>query len=138
LLYDVIDIDADAEGIRLMLSRHNMRPSDVDVAVGDVNSAGTAMAGRKVNELLGEALGLWIRPAKKGAGSVNAGISTINVALSRRHLCVHPRASNTHKMMGHWQGKDDDLKHYFDALSYVAAPEFDTCYRGSQPRLELP
>jgi len=132
------NIDQDAVGIRTMLARHDMLPRHIDRAVGDTNSAGKSMAGKKVNDLLGEALGIWIRGAVKGSGSVNAAITTVNTALGRRHVRVHPKARNAMKMLQHWGGEDDGLKHFFDALHYVGAPLLDEVQRGSTPDIYMP
>ena len=132
------DPDADAIGITGMLARHNIRPRDVDHAVGDVNSAGKSQAGRSVNQVLGDALGIRIAQATKGAGSIERGVSVLNTAMRRGHFRVHPRCRSLTKSMRHWQGKDDDLKHVIDGLRYGATDVLERAYRPEQPRLVLP
>ena len=50
------DPEEDAEGILEMLDRNRIRPREVDIAVGDVNSAGKASGGARVNDLLTAAI----------------------------------------------------------------------------------
>jgi len=132
------DIEMDAEGIKAMLARHNLGPKNVDRAVGDTNTAGKAAAGRTVNELLGQALGIRIRPAEKGPGSVQSGAVTINQALRRAQLRVHPDAVGADKALRYWAGKDDEFKHYVDGLRYIGVPLLARAVRVASPELAMP
>jgi len=122
------DPEEDAAGILAMLERHNISPREVDIAVGDVNSAGKASGGAKVNDLLTAAiaakLGAYrapfhIRAPKKGRGSVSWGCRLMNYAFKRGDLTVHPRAKGVINSFKYWQGADDDLKHRLDATRYI-------------------
>ncbi len=124
----------DAYGISDMLERNDLSLASVDRAVGDVNSAGKAAArgGRSVNDHMTRALAaiagtqhIEVQRPRKGPGSVVRGARSVNVALLEDRLRVHPRCAALIETGRHWQGKDDDLKHAFDALSYGVADRLE-------------
>ena len=121
-------IEEDAEGILEMLERNKIRPREIDLAVGDVNSAGKASGGARVNDLLTAAIAskigtyrppFTIQPPRKGKGSVAWGCRLINYAFRRGDLTIHPRATDLINSFRYWQGADDDLKHAIDATRYI-------------------
>jgi hypothetical protein len=128
-----------------MLERNRIRPREVDVAVGDVNSAGKAAGGVKVNDLLTNAIArrvgascapFTIRPPRKGRGSVSFGCRLINYAFRKGDLTIHPRASGLIDSFKYWEGSDtDDLKHALDATRYILTTVLS--YRPAYYRLRL-
>jgi phage terminase large subunit-like protein len=122
------DPDEDAAGILEMLARHDIRPQEVDLAVGDINSLGKGGGGIKVNDALAEAirrqtktkhLPIVIRSARKGRGSVMYGSRLINYAFRRADLTIHPRCKNLIHSFQHFKGSEEDLKHNLDAARYA-------------------
>ena len=122
------DPDEDAAGILEMLRRHDIRPHEVDLAVGDINSLGKGGGGIKVNDALGEAIRrqtkatqppFVIRSARKGRGSVMYGSRLINYAFRRGDLTIHPRCKNLIHSFQHFKGSEEDLKHNLDAARYA-------------------
>ena len=122
------DPEDDAAGILAMLQRHDISPHEIDYAVGDINSAGKGFAGVRVNKALEAAIAhklnrdpapFYIRPAKKGRGSVQWGCRVLNYALKRGDLVIHPRCKNLIRSLRHWEGADDKYKHAIDALRYI-------------------
>jgi hypothetical protein len=121
----------DAKAIRRMLLRNGMDVVNVDVWIGDVNSAGKAQAGFKVNEVLGYELAkdagyhrqsFNIGTPVKGKGSVDYGEKLLNSAFLLHKLWVAPRCLALIKGLKHSKGakSDEDLKHALDALRYIA------------------
>lgn len=122
------DPDEDAAGILEMLARHDIRPQEVDLAVGDINSLGKGGGGIKVNDALAEAIRrqsktkhppIVIRSARKGRGSVMYGSRLINYAFRRADLTIHPRCKNLIHSFQHFKGSEEDLKHNLDAARYA-------------------
>jgi len=128
--------EEDAKAIRAMLARHGFNPNQVDLAYGDINSAGKRSPGTKINDLLSYELnGLRIRTPSKGPGSVEFGVRLINVALRRGHLKVHPSCQSLDHSLRHWTGKKsqhNDLTHTLDALRYLVVPVLQRCYGQSE------
>ena len=141
-------IEADAMGVLDMLSRWGFRPEDVDVAVGDVNSAGKNEAGYKVNSLMTEAIArlsdlpeqrppLRIRNARKGAGSVSYSSRLLHSAMVRGNVRVHPNCSTLIASLSSWRGPGGDAKnksfsHIIDAARYIGREFLDTRARGAE------
>jgi hypothetical protein len=124
------DPEEDAAGILDMLRRHNIAPGEVDLAVGDINTAGKGGGGIKVNDALAGAIQrqtkkhyvpITIRSAKKGRGSVMYGCRLLNYAFRRGDLTIHPRCKALIHSLRHWKGVDDDLKHHIDAVRYITS-----------------
>jgi hypothetical protein len=122
------DPDEDAHGILKMLRRHDIRPQEVDLCVGDINTAGKGAGGIKVNDALSDAIRrqtktkhppIVIRSARKGRGSVMYGSRLINYAFRRGDLTVHPRCKTLIHSFQHFKGTEEDLKHPLDAARYV-------------------
>ena len=122
------DQDEDAAGILAMLARHDIRPQEVDLCVGDINSAGKGAGGIKVNDALGDAIHrqsktkhppIVIRSARKGRGSVMYGSRLVNYAFRRGDLTIHPRCKTLIHSFQHFKGSEEDLKHTLDATRYV-------------------
>lgn len=115
-----------------MLRKHGINPAGVDNAVGDVNSAGKAMSGRKVNELIQESIRVQmarrsapfqIRTPMKRPGSRDWGLRCLNFAARRGTLHIHPRCTAVLKTMRHWKGgytgEDGKLAHAADTMRYA-------------------
>jgi len=122
------DPDEDAAAILDMLRRHDINPEEVDLAIGDINTAGKGGGGIKVNDALAGAIHrqtkkkhppIIVRSARKGRGSVMHGNRLINYAFRRGDLTVHPRARSLIHSLRHWKGANDDLKHTLDAARYI-------------------
>lgn len=122
------DPDEDAAGILEMLRRHEIHPGEVDLAVGDINTAGKGGGGIKVNDALSDAVRrqtktrhapFVIRSARKGRGSVMYGSRLINYAFRRGDLTIHPRCKTLLHSFQHFKGNEEDLKHPLDAARYA-------------------
>ena len=121
----------DAKAVRRMLLRNGMDIHQVDVWIGDINSAGKAQAGFRVNDVLAYELakdaghhrqGFTIGTPVKGKGSVDYGEKLLNSAFLLHKLWVAPRCVAIIKGLKHSKGakSDEDLKHALDALRYIA------------------
>lgn len=125
------DPEQDGKAIRDMLTRHQLTPKSIDLAVGDINRAGKADAGRTVNEMLEAHLQpMQIQRARKGSGSIEYGVRLINVALRRGHLTVHERCEPVIRSMKHWRNDraTEDLKHIIDGMRYLLVPILEDFY----------
>lgn len=122
-------IEEDAVELIKLLDQHNIRPDEVDLAVGDTN-AGKAYAGAKVNTALEHAIAQHLRLRRspfriQDAWKADAdyGLRLINWMLRRGELTVHPRCTSLMKTLRHWKGTtrgdDGELKHFADALRYL-------------------
>ena len=143
-------VEQDAIAVLAMLDRHGIPLAAVDVARGDVNSAGKS-ALTSINRLMGEALArasgvpehairagqipLRIESARKGPGSVLAGARTLNYALADWRLRVHERCARLVQGMRHWKGektgRGSDVKDALDAFRYIAVEPLDSRTRGT-------
>jgi len=143
-------VEQDAIAVLAMLDRHGIPLAAVDVARGDVNSAGKS-ALTSINRLMGEALArasgvpehairagqipLRIESARKGPGSVLAGARTLNYALADWRLRVHERCARLVQGMRHWRGertgRGADVKDALDAFRYIAVEPLDSRTRGT-------
>ena len=125
--------EEDAARLLAMLARNGIEPSNVDVAVGDINTAGKGASGLRVNELItraiAERLGRNAAPFRlvgpdKTPGSVDWGQRVVNFASRRGDLLVHPRCRHTLAMLRHWSGKRTagtemgEMAHAADMLRY--------------------
>ena len=121
----------DAKAVRRMLLRNGMDIHQVDVWIGDINSAGKAQAGFRVNDVLAYELakdaghhrqGFTIGTPVKGKGSVDYGEKLLNSAFLLHKLWIAPRCLAIIKGLKHSKGakSDEDLKHALDALRYIA------------------
>ena len=123
--------EQDAKAILHALGAWGWTLTDVARIVGDINSAGKLGAGLKVNEVLADALStqskmraraVTIAAPSKGKGSVLMGERTINAAFMRGTLRVSTRCSKLLFALKNYSEGDEDLKHYIDALRYIAQP----------------
>ena len=101
----------------------------VDEARGDSNSAGRLGLGLSVNETLERAFAdlagssrppFAIRVPYKGRGSIKARARLLNAAAIDGRFRVHESCPKLIHSLRHWRGQNDDLKHPFDALAYIA------------------
>lgn len=118
----VTTIDEDADGVRAALARRGWGVVNLDKAVGDINTAGKAKPGARINELFETALGVAFDTPDKAAGSVEFGVRVLNYALKSGMLVVSPQCAALSKCLRYWTGKNDDLKDFIDALRYLAVP----------------
>jgi hypothetical protein len=133
--------EQDAAAIREKLLAHDppIQVWDIDKARGDINVAGKARETLTVNEDFSALLGIHVAPAIKGRRSVEDGIHVINKAFRRGILKIHARCEALRRTCLYWDGSDDDYKHLFDGLSYIAVPELKPVFRGGPgPEVRLP
>jgi hypothetical protein len=123
----------DATAIILKLKEHGWNLSDVSKWFGDINSAGKAGAGLKVNDMLADALAsqsgyrrkvINIEAPSKGHGSVEMGEKLLNISFLRGQLKVHTRCTNLTHALKHYAG-EENLKHPIDALRYISQPTLE-------------
>jgi len=140
-------IEEDANGILDMLSRWDLGPEAVDVARGDVNSAGKAESGYRVNELLQQKIAVLsglppesppfrIKAARKGPGSVAYTARLLHSAMVKGSLTVHPNCEALIAGLRHWRGPggnsaNKDLSHILDAARYIGREYLDTRHRNT-------
>ena len=140
-------IEEDANGILDMLSRWDLGPEAVDVARGDVNSAGKAESGYRVNELLQQKIAVLsglppesppfrIKAARKGPGSVAYTARLLHSAQVKGSMIVHPNCEALISGFRHWRGPggnaaNKDLSHILDAARYIGREYLDTRHRST-------
>ncbi len=127
------DLAMDVEGVRQMFERNNIPLDGVDLAYGDINSAGKLIAGKvSINKLMGQGLGIRIRPADKRPGTIDYGVRLLTIAFGRGHLRVHSRCAHHIKAFYHWEGtnkgEDKNLKHWVDEARYIGVPMLEQLY----------
>lgn len=113
------NVEDDAEEIRQMLAVHGLAPEQVDLAVGDINSAGKLARSRSVNEELGRALGIDFEPANKL--KVSDHVYEANQAFLSGRLFIHERCTGLIRCVNNWkhERRYEDLKHFMDAMFYL-------------------
>ena len=120
---------AEAIQIRDMLKPWGIGLHQIDEARGDSNSAGRLGLGLSVNETLERAFAdlagssrapFAIRVPYKGRGSIKARARLLNAAAIDGRFRVHESCTKLIHSLRHWRGQNDDLKHPFDALAYIA------------------
>jgi len=140
-------IEEDANGILDMLSRWDLGPEAVDVARGDVNSAGKAESGYRVNQLLEQKIAVLsglpptappfrIKAARKGPGSVAYTARLLHSAMVKGSLTVHPNCEALIAGLRHWRGpggtsQNKELSHILDAARYIGREFLDTRHRNT-------
>lgn len=126
--------EMDAKAILKCLNRWGWALSDVQRIVGDINSAGKAHAGSKVNELLGAALCqqagyrqnvINISSPNKGKGSVEYGEKLLNAGFLRGQLKISTRCKTLTHALKHYNG-EESLKHSIDAARYILQPVLES------------
>ena len=124
--------EEDAHAVLEMLALNGIRPHKVDLAVGDINSAGKGYAGWSINQVIEQAMAeelgrrttpFRIQVPDKTPGTVEWGLRCINVALKRGDLKVHSRCKPVIETLSGWRGskkqdEDGKLSHVADALRY--------------------
>lgn len=121
----------DARAVLEMLGRDGLQLRHVDVLVGDINSAGKAAGGRRVNAMLAEELNrqagypevvVPVTNARKGR--IIDRIRTINLALMRGWLTIDPRCVHLLEAVRMWDNTPatEAFKHWADALCYLVVP----------------
>ena len=122
--------DDDAAGAQSMVLSAGLTLQDIDWGVGDVNTAGKSLAGRKLNDVMTElfAVLMGLHPlapafemqrARKGGGSVDWGLKRLNQSMARSDWQVHPRCFKTIRAYGAWDGGEDDHEHIVDTDRYA-------------------
>jgi hypothetical protein len=119
-------LDGDADGIRDMVEIWGLTLDQIDVAVGDINSAGQLARGMSVNEYLegrfaamcGGRRPFRIDPADKTVG-VDERIMVLNTAFAGKRIRVHEECRILIKSAQMWRGQNNRLKDPIDALGYV-------------------
>jgi len=115
--------------IRDMLKPWGIGLHQIDEARGDSNSAGRLGLGISVNETLERAFAdlagssrppFQIRVPYKGRGSIKARARLLNSAAIDGRFRVHEGCTKLIHSLRHWRGENNDLKHPFDALAYIA------------------
>lgn len=115
--------------IRDMLKPWGISLNQIDDARGDSNSAGRLGLGLSVNETLERAFAdivgssrapFNIRVPYKGRGSVKARARMINAAAIDGRFRVHESCTRLIHTLRHWRGENNDLKHAYDAVAYIA------------------
>jgi hypothetical protein len=119
----------EAIAIRDMMRPWGIGLQKVDDARGDSNSAGRLGLGLSVNETLERAFAdlagssrppFPIRVPYKGRGSVKARARMLNAAAIDGRYRVHESCTRLIHSHRHWRGENNDLKHPYDAVSYIA------------------
>lgn len=123
--------EMDAAAILKCLRRWGWGLEDLTNIVGDINSAGKAHAGHKVNELLGNELCkqagyrrqiITINPPNKGKGSVEYGEKLLNASFMRGQLKISTKCKVLTHALKHYTAGDESLKHSIDAIRYISQP----------------
>jgi len=122
----------DARGLLAAITRCGAQPTDVRVAVGDINTAGKAHPGWRINDLIqAECAQLTFRRSPpfvikgpdKTPGSVHWGLRCINHGFRRRTLTIHPRCKHLIDACRYWKGgkkgEDGEYSHAIDAMRYL-------------------
>lgn len=132
--------EEDADEVLLMLGRNvvngqALQLRHVDIMVGDINSAGKAGGGRKVNARLAEAMNkragypdvvVPIENAKKG--KIKDGIRTMNLGFQRGEVYIHSGCMQVLESVRLWDNtpQSEPYKHLIDGLRYGIVPILET------------
>lgn len=119
------DFGDDAKAIKAMLASSGLEPADIQMAIGDINSAGKDYAGRSMNKVLGDLLGIEIKSASKQ--KVARHIADTAMLFQTDKLFIHEDCTSMIKSLNGWadSSKTEHLKHCIDALHYIAQPAND-------------
>jgi hypothetical protein len=135
---------AEAIAIRDMLRPWGIGLHQIDEARGDSNSAGRLGLGLSVNETLERAFAdlagssrppFAIRVPYKGRGSIKARARLLNAAAVDGRFRVHESCTKLIHSLRHWRGQNDDLKHPFDGVAYIADVYLSPGFGGESGRL---
>ncbi len=119
----------EAAHVLQMLAKWGVQPQHIDNARGDSNSAGRMGMGLSVNDMLERAFAdlvgssrapFDIRVPYKGRGSVKARARMLNAACVDGRFFVHEGCTALIHTLRHWRGENNDLKHPYDAVAYIA------------------
>lgn len=113
------NIDDDSRAILELLQRNKVGITELDLAVGDINSAGKLARGTTVNQELSHRLGIQIQKAYKR--KVSDHVYDMNQAFLNKKLFVHSRCKNLTKSLLNWKHEPqyEYLKHMIDAAHYI-------------------
>lgn len=120
---------SEAVAVVEMMKKWGVAPPHIDEARGDSNSAGRMGMGLSVNDMLERAFAdlvgssrapFSIRVPYKGRGSVKARARMLNAACVDGRFFVHESCAALIHTLRHWRGENNDLKHPYDAVSYIA------------------
>ena len=126
--------DQEAVEITKMIKDWGVTLDQIDEARGDSNSAGRLGLGFSVNELLERGFAKILdrrRPPFpitvpwKGGGSIRARARLLNTCCLSGTFLVHESCVKLIASLRHWSGENNDLKHSYDAVSYISE-----CYLG--------
>ena len=76
-----------------------------------------------------------IRVPYKGRGSVKARARMLNAASVDGRFFVHESCSSLIHTLRHWRGENNDLKHSYDAVSYICDVYLQPDYGDDHGRL---
>ena len=128
----------DSAGVLDLLTRNGLRPTDVGLCKGDINSGGKLGAGLSVNELMEREFArlakssvppFRIETPAKGKGSVDAGRRALNNAFISGNLFVLDTCPRLIHACRHWRG-GSELKDPVDAFRYIVTELLDERPRG--------
>ena len=128
----------DSAGVLDLLTRNGLRPTDVGLCKGDINSGGKLGAGLSVNELMEREFArlakssvppFRIETPAKGKGSVDAGRRALNTAFISGNLFVLDTCPRLIHACRHWRG-GSELKDPVDAFRYIVTELLDERPRG--------
>jgi hypothetical protein len=128
--------EEDAAEVLLMLARNRVNGSplsllNVDKMVGDINSAGKAGGGRKVNARLAEEMakqaghpGVIVPIDNARKGRIKDGIRTLNLGFLRDEVFIDPGCTSLLESVRYWDNtpQSEGYKHLIDALRYPLVP----------------
>lgn len=121
--------DQEAVEITKMIKDWGVTLDQIDQARGDSNSAGRLGLGFSVNELLERGFAKVLdrrRPPFpitvpwKGGGSIRARARLLNTCCLSGTFLVHDSCVKLIASLRHWSGENNDLKHPYDAVSYIS------------------
>lgn len=106
---------------------------DIDLFIGDINSAGALGEGTSINDQMASAFGVLlglqypvdnVEPARKGRGSVKAGLRAMNWAMREGRWRVHESCRLFDKSARNYNG-GRDFKDALDAARYPVQDELE-------------
>lgn len=128
-----------ADFVRSELSDLAIPLKYIDIAVGDHNNSGRGFGSTKLNDEVGKYLGLTIRNAHKGDGSIERGLHLANIAFAEERLSIDGFADNTgvhpaadvlelERAIGSYDGDKKDVNmDVLDAFRYCVVATEERC-----------